>query len=180
MRYIILKFEDKVNKEFNINELAHDLFNAVKIIEKEGFYILFTTIEKANIQEILNNLRTELLSDFIAYTSEKDETNYEKILSYLPKETRVTVLLDEKKLLITLIKQNKKIFTPKQLENLSFEMIETAKVFLENNQNISQAALKMYLHRNTLIQRLEKFRKETNYDLKKFEDAFIIYYFINL
>jgi hypothetical protein len=58
------------------------------------------------------------------------------------------------------------------------EMIQTVKTFLEHNQNINQTAKELYIHRNTLLQRLEKFHQVTGFDVKKFQDAFIIYQLI--
>ena len=51
----------------------------------------------------------------------------------------------------------------------------TIKTFLECNQNINQAAKELYIHRNTLLQRLDKFHQATGFDVKRFLDAFIIY-----
>ncbi|MFU8793015.1 MAG: helix-turn-helix domain-containing protein [Acholeplasmataceae bacterium] len=51
----------------------------------------------------------------------------------------------------------------------------TIKTFLECNQNINQAAKELYIHRNTLLQRLDKFYQATGFDVKKFQDAFLIY-----
>ncbi len=179
MRYLILKFKNKINKDLNINEIIHDLFDPVKIMVKDEMMIIFTHQEKETVYEILENLTTDLLTDIIAYVSNQDDENYEKIITYFNTEVLHQIILDEKKLLIHMIKeQSHLVFKPEKLKNLSFEMLETAKIFLENNQNITQTASKMYLHRNTLIQRLDKFKKETDYDLKTFEDAFIIYYFI--
>lgn len=64
----------------------------------------------------------------------------------------------------------------KKIELAKFSMldtddIKTANIFLESNLNISEAARKLFIHRNTLIYRLEKIHKTTGYDLKVFKDA---------
>lgn len=51
------------------------------------------------------------------------------------------------------------------------ELIVTALRFFENDLNITETARKLYVHRNTLIYRLNKIHKLTYYDLRKFEDA---------
>lgn len=51
------------------------------------------------------------------------------------------------------------------------EMVQTAEAFLENSLNISETARKLYLHRNTLMYRLDKIEKETGLNLRKFSDA---------
>jgi hypothetical protein len=55
------------------------------------------------------------------------------------------------------------------------EMLHTILTFLEHNQNINQTAAELYIHRNTLLQRLDKFQSITGFDIKKFQDAFIVY-----
>lgn len=58
------------------------------------------------------------------------------------------------------------------------ELLNTVKMYLETDQNTSKASQKLYLHRNTLIQRLDKFFNRTGFDCRNFVDAFIIYMLI--
>lgn len=51
----------------------------------------------------------------------------------------------------------------------SRELLNTVKVYLENNLNVSEASRVLYIHRNTLMYRLEKFNKMTGLDCSKFE-----------
>ncbi len=55
------------------------------------------------------------------------------------------------------------------------ELMETMKVFLENSSNTSLAAKKLYVHRNTLQYRLEKFTEKTGMNLKDFSSALTVY-----
>lgn len=55
------------------------------------------------------------------------------------------------------------------------DMYSTIKVFLENNLNASMTAKKLYIHRNTLQYRLEKFTERTGIGLKDFYGAFTIF-----
>ena len=55
------------------------------------------------------------------------------------------------------------------------ELLESMKVFLENNSNTSLAAKKLYIHRNTLQYRLEKFQDLTGINVKTFSSAITIY-----
>jgi len=48
-------------------------------------------------------------------------------------------------------------------------------VFFHNNLNINAASKELYMHRNTLIYRLEKIRNKTGLDLKSFCDAFVFH-----
>ena len=47
----------------------------------------------------------------------------------------------------------------------------TIRRFFENDLNISETARQMYVHRNTLVYRLEKLEKTIGLDIRKFEEA---------
>jgi carbohydrate diacid regulator len=51
------------------------------------------------------------------------------------------------------------------------EMVATAEEFLENSLNVCETARKLYLHRNTLIYRLDKIERATGLNIRKFSDA---------
>ncbi len=51
------------------------------------------------------------------------------------------------------------------------EMVQTAEAFFENDLNVSEAAREMYMHRNTLMYRLDKIQKATKLNIKNFSDA---------
>ena len=51
------------------------------------------------------------------------------------------------------------------------ELIETAEAFVRCSLNVSETSRLMNIHRNTLMYRLDKIKRETGYDLRKFEDA---------
>lgn len=57
---------------------------------------------------------------------------------------------------------------------LTEEMQKTVEKFFENNLNLSEAARNLYIHRNTLIYRLEKIHRMTGLDLRNFEDAVLL------
>ena len=52
------------------------------------------------------------------------------------------------------------------------DMMDTAEEFLESSLNVSETARKLYMHRNTLIYRLDKIEKATGLNVKNFSDAF--------
>ena len=56
---------------------------------------------------------------------------------------------------------------------LNDEMLETVRVFFQNDLNLTAASRQLFIHRNTLNYRLDKIRKETGLDLRSFEDAVI-------
>lgn len=51
------------------------------------------------------------------------------------------------------------------------EMVNTAEEFLENSLNVSETSRNLYLHRNTLMYRLDKIEKKTGLNIRKFSDA---------
>ncbi|WP_423409588.1 PucR family transcriptional regulator [Heyndrickxia sp. MSNUG] len=55
------------------------------------------------------------------------------------------------------------------------ELMSTIKVFLESNSNASLAAKKLYVHRNTLQYRMDKFMEKTGVQLKDFDTAVMVY-----
>ena len=56
---------------------------------------------------------------------------------------------------------------------LDEETMTTLDKFFENNLNVSETARQLYIHRNTLVYRLDKLQKMTNLDLRNFDDAII-------
>ena len=64
------------------------------------------------------------------------------------------------------------IFDGEIPERIDDELLKTARVFFENGLNISDTAKQMFIHRNTLIYRLEKLYRATGLDIRRFEDAF--------
>ena len=53
------------------------------------------------------------------------------------------------------------------------ETICTIQKFFENNLNVSETSRKLFVHRNTLVYRLDKIKKLTGLDLREFDDAII-------
>jgi len=63
------------------------------------------------------------------------------------------------------------IFGANMNELLDEETLSTVNMFLDNNLNVSETARKLFIHRNTLLYRLEKLQKSTGLDIRVFEDA---------
>lgn len=53
------------------------------------------------------------------------------------------------------------------------ELVQTAKLFLGHNLNISIASKEGYMHRNTLIYRIEKIKKNIGLDIRIFNEAVV-------
>lgn len=65
----------------------------------------------------------------------------------------------------------REIFDGKSPDDFDEETIVTINKFFENNLNVSETSRQLYIHRNTLVYRLDKIQKLTNLDLRVFEDA---------
>ena len=65
----------------------------------------------------------------------------------------------------------KEIFGGKTLAEFDEETLVTINKFFENNLNVSETSRQLYIHRNTLVYRLDKLQKITGLDLRVFEDA---------
>jgi carbohydrate diacid regulator len=63
------------------------------------------------------------------------------------------------------------VFKRGSIETLDQETLFTILKFFENNLNVSETSRKLFVHRNTLVYRLEKIRKITGLDLREFEHA---------
>lgn len=63
------------------------------------------------------------------------------------------------------------VFSGKAVEQFDEETLSTVHKFFENNLNISETARQLFLHRNTLVYRLEKIQKKTGLDVRVFDDA---------
>ena len=67
----------------------------------------------------------------------------------------------------------KEVFKRGSIDSLDQETLLTIQKFFENNLNVSETSRKLFVHRNTLVYRLEKIKKLTGLDLREFDDAIV-------
>ena len=67
----------------------------------------------------------------------------------------------------------KEVFKTGSIDSLDHETLFTIHKFFENNLNFSETSRKLFVHRNTLVYRLEKIKKLTGLDLREFDHAII-------
>ncbi len=65
----------------------------------------------------------------------------------------------------------KEVFEGKSPDDFDEETLTTINKFFENSLNVSETSRQLYIHRNTLVYRLDKLQKQTGLDLRVFEDA---------
>lgn len=92
----------------------------------------------------------------------------QKIISYTDIEPKALVHQIDPKLA--------KQFSERILESKGdlINHLETLQAFFDSNLNIKEAAKKLYIHRNTLIYRLNKIKTESGFDPQNFHDAFLL------
>src|SRR5690606_14646747 len=91
---------------------------------------------------------------------------------HLPWEMRLETLLD------AVPKRAKLRFLEGVLRraepSLETEMLQTLESFFMENCNVSDTAKRLYIHRNTLLYRLDKFKQETGMDVRDFDQAVLV------
>lgn len=65
----------------------------------------------------------------------------------------------------------REVFGDYSPDSIDAETLATIDKFFENNLNVSETSRQLFIHRNTLVYRLDKIQKNTNLDLRNFEDA---------
>ena len=65
----------------------------------------------------------------------------------------------------------REVFGDYSPDSIDEETLATIDKFFENNLNVSETSRQLFIHRNTLVYRLDKIQKNTNLDLRNFEDA---------
>lgn len=74
----------------------------------------------------------------------------------------------------------REVISPQAEKVLNDEILETVRVFFQNDLNLSTTARQLFIHRNTLLYRMEKVRKVTGLDPRKFEDAVVFRIMMNI
>ena len=179
-----------------IKELYHDSDIEVILINDK----LLLIAEVKEIYEHIIGIKDALLNNFTSryYISYCQIENYEALKKsfeeceyklMLANKYKVSEsVIDEKKLIlegiIDSVSEEKKekiyhIFN-EGFSKLDNEMIRTIEVFFRCGLNLSDAAKELYIHRNTLIYRLDKIEKYTAYDIRNFNSAvlFKVVFFI--
>lgn len=169
---IVTKYEDNI-LVLGILEDAHEHALSIKeTIQTNYSGINIVSYCKVNsyidLDKSLNscNKKIELAIKFNIVTGVINEESiiFEDIVDSLNEEKKNSIINDYKK----------------KFAKLDKDMIKTIEVFFNNGLNISESAKELYIHRNTLIYRLDKISKYTSFDIRDFSKAavFKIIFFI--
>ena len=156
----------KTTENCGENEIAEYTAAVIDSMISEGVSDLQAGIgmEAGSVFELhrgFEEARTALMTG-TAYHADKNlfrysEQKLERIVDRIPSESRTDILAD--------------FYSRCPAETFSDEMMETIRVFFSHDLNITSASRQLFIHRNTLNYRLDKFRKETGLDLRTFQDA---------
>ncbi len=145
------------------NKIAAQILSAVGHDEHGKSYIAYGTIVK-ELKEVSRSYKEARMALDVGkiFFAEKDIIAYSslgigRLIYQLP---------------IPLCKMFiKEIFANKSPDDFDEETLTTINKFFENNLNVSETSRQLYIHRNTLVYRLDKLQKSTGLDLRVFEDA---------
>ncbi len=116
-----------------------------------------------HLKEAYQNACTALQIGMVFYAEERvfyyQELGIGRLIYKLPPD-QCEIFLEE------VLGENKEI-------DLDDEMMNTIRKFFENNLNITDTARQLYIHRNTLVYRLERIEKKLGLDIRVFEDAML-------
>jgi hypothetical protein len=180
--------------ENDLQEIIKNSVNAKVIAKYQGN--LIALIEEQNVYEACSDLQKNILLELFIETVIAIGGRLERPqqLAELYDNCAEAVLLKQsyginQKLLdyqsmliyrlITSVDQDfkdsiiEKTFSSKFTEFLNSEMELTIEEMFKNNLNLTDTSARLYIHRNTLLYRIDKIYKLTGFDLRKFEDSMI-------
>jgi sugar diacid utilization regulator len=188
-RYLIIEGKKSIEDQLNFMISIFNEFIQIKNTTCLDNQIIFEYEHETDVSflDIILNITADTYHDLRIYVShvfdqEKEMHKHQAFIKskLLAIPFNKYTYLDDKTILranLDALNDEIKQFILKKYAN-DLIMHETIKVYLESNQNMVTAAKKLYVHRNTLIQRIDKFHQVTGFDLKNFYDAFLIYHFI--
>ena len=159
-----------------IKQIFNSVYHDCDYDNSNSLIITFTDDGVFSNKELIESIISELTIDIKAFESHLlvDTISYIKKILPLLLESKINkYYIRESDLILEMVfkEWNFSFFD----EKIDDDLLYTVKVFLECNMNTSKAANELFVHRNTLINKLDKFNKLTGYDIRDFSDAVLIY-----
>lgn len=169
-----------------ITEVGHHSVAMIKAVSEEdgledieefanAFESSFLTETGANVYIGLSNAREDLMSIPEAFEEARNAINVGRVYHANKKVFVYRNLLLERFLSDVSPEMgasyNSCIFNRSTARLFNDEMVHTIETFFDNSLNLSETARKLYIHRNTLVYRLEKVQHAIGLDLRNFDDA---------
>lgn len=160
---IVVKELDANDGYSEMDKTAKEILDLLKAEGEDGVHIAYGTIVN-DIKEVSKSYKEAKLALDVGkiFFNEKDIIAYSalgigRLIYQLP---------------IPLCKMFiREIFEGKSPDDFDEETLTTINKFFENSLNVSETSRQLYIHRNTLVYRLDKLQKSTGLDLRVFEDA---------
>lgn len=160
---IVVKDLSESDNSKEIEKAAGGLFSALQKEGLRGVHIAYGTVVK-EIKEVSRSYKEAKMALDVGkiFFDERDVIAYSalgigRLIYQLP---------------IPLCKMFiKEIFGGKSPDEFDEETLTTIHKFFENSLNVSETSRQLFIHRNTLVYRLDKLQKSTGLDLRVFEDA---------
>jgi sugar diacid utilization regulator len=188
-RFLFIKsVDDMTDIQSELDALFTSLVHVILINhDAHSILYIYEGEYELNFEEVILNMLSDTLYDLTLYQSYQFEhidnlmLHFEFIkenIELVPKKNGPYI--NNQKILKAIIHLPKQLLRDNFMRKYSKDnmMLDTLKSYFENDQNMSKAAKELYIHRNTLIQRLDKFMQETGFDVRKFQDAVLIYQLI--
>ena len=150
--------DDKAYKEYNLRNMIElikiDFNTDIKIFETNIF-------NSKNISDF------EIVFDIYNNVKTKDYTNLAILSQVLYKDKAYINELNQIKTIIN------------KIMNDNNELVSISNAMFKNNLNVSRSAADAFMHRNTLINKLDILNKKIGFNIQNFQDAFMLYLFMN-
>lgn len=152
---VVGKMQDCIQHAKSITEVINNEFS-------QKCYIAFRRVENYSMLKNEFNKTTNKIDLAIKYGIKQSIFDENSLIL----EEIIDSISDEKK---------EKFFNSfsNNLLKLDEEMIRTIEVFFKCGLNLSEASQQLYIHRNTLIYRLDKIEKHTSYNIREFNNAML-------
>ena len=185
---IDIKDEKDINKVLDFFE---EMFLEVAFIEYENKYLMFYFEEISyEVKNIISSIMDDFSVKFKIFASSKinldDKNNFFTIYNlynkYLDRKSNyylnyIDLITEIIKINIGDLKLLKPIILNRLLVDPQMEVLINA--MFDSDLNVTQTANKVYMHRNTVIKKLEYIKNETGLNIQRFIDANIMYWLIN-
>lgn len=173
------------NNDLDISDFKNFLLSFLtinSISEQNTFYIIDYNIDdNISLRDALSSYVFDSNINLRIYEGvsennifyKKDIEFLDKVFNYNLKDIYYT----KKELVLELVNAKylvSKDFVLRDYAN-DYSTHELLNTFFMNNMNVLATSKIMYLHRNTLINKLERFKEHTEYDPKNFLDAYVLY-----
>lgn len=192
--YVYAVYQNNANFEC-VKGILDNLYSSINIFEHDGCIILSSSYEldiDFSTPEIIESetYRSTYIS-YLGQVSNVEIFNYrfsifKEIVSNLNNRGNINKFMTINDLIlyksISTISADKffdYLVDIDSLKNLDDNLLQTGFIFIENNLNISKTSQVLFLHRNTLIYRLEKIKEILGLDLKNFRDSLAFYITVN-